>query len=63
VPRAITPDLRLDSRRLKDHRRGMGIEIGPALSPIRLPRTFDSVGFRAVIRGMAGVIKRLELEL
>jgi len=39
VPRAINPDLRLESRRLKDHPRGAGIEIGPALSPIG---TFDT---------------------
>jgi hypothetical protein len=33
VPRAIKPDLRFDSRRLKDHPRGVGIEIALALSP------------------------------
>jgi hypothetical protein len=44
MPRAIKPDLRLDSRRLKDHPREVGIEIGPALSPIdRLRRTWRAL--------------------
>ena len=47
MPRAIKPDLRLDSRRLKAHPRGVGFEIGPALSPVGPFRPSKDVRFQA----------------
>jgi hypothetical protein len=63
VPRAIKPDLRLTSRRLKDPPRRVGIEIGPALSPIGTFRTWRNVRFESVMHSKAGVYEALPFKL